>query len=131
MPAQISRNLRGRDLCGNDCYFNAPPGSTRLLDSLIGDQSGQGKRIGVQIGVTRNAANGARGTDLPIGPVVLGAGGYIITAVAAAPGIASIKVFTIIIGHPGRQCARAGKVAHSVSRAGIQHRMDEVGRLCL
>lgn len=44
-----------------------------LLHALIGDQFRQRERIGIEVAVPRDAANGTRGADLPVGPVVLGA----------------------------------------------------------
>jgi len=97
------------------------------LDALVGDQKRQRERIGIEVAIPRDTADSAGGTDLPIGPTILGAGIHIVTATAATiPWIASVQVFTVVVGYPRRENARRRQVAHSGTGAGIDHRAQEV-----
>src|SRR6266516_1146518 len=108
----------GRDYAGLE--FTRMLASVGLLHALIRNQKRQRERVGVKIGITRNAANAACGADLPIGPTIFGAGIHIITATAAAvPGIAGVQIFPIVMGDPGREVTGRGKIAHSIAGAGI------------
>ena len=73
------------------------------LNALIRDQERERERIGIEIDITRNAANGASGADLPIGPTIFRARINIIAATAAAvPRIAGVQVLAVVVGYPGR-----------------------------
>ena len=64
---------------------------------------------------------------MPIGPIILGAGGYIITATAAAiPWITRIEIIAIIMSNPGRKRTRSCEIAHTTACARIDHRPQEV-----
>src|SRR5579884_4253146 len=91
-------------------------------DSLPGLQGGQVVRVGVEVHVAGDAANAAGAADLPVGPVVLGAGIPGIAAIAAAPRIAGVEVFTVVVGDPAAESDAGVQIAGTCSGAAIDDR---------
>lgn len=112
-----------------DGSFNSShshPGPGLVSNALISDQVSLAEGISIQIHIARNAANQARGADLPIGPVALAAAGHPgIAAVAAAPRVAGVQVLAVIIGDPGREVDTARLIG---TRSGRKHRCRRCNR---
>src|SRR6185437_648060 len=98
-------------------------------DTLPGLELAERAGIGVEVNTTRDAADDARRADLPIGPVAATAAGHPgVAAGAAAPRIAGVEVFTIVVGDERGEINTASlvvfdQVASTRAGAAIDHRM--------
>src|SRR5207237_1708881 len=95
-------------------------------------QQRERQRIGIAIGIAIDAAHAARRADLPIGPVgpvtTLCPG---VATSAAAPRVAGVEIFTIVVSDPRGEVNAAGlivlnQIARPCSSAAIDDWMQEV-----